>query len=262
MSVSKRTKFLLSTLFVMLPLLGVAFMGRLGFNLVYWVAFDLVVLVVSTWWSQEFDFRWYEYIIYPIPLLLLVSLAWWLFISLSICPDLGCRVTDLRVWGFWLFNVGLLYSSLLTLNILNAATVRTVPLKQAALSTLYLLNLILTSVLSYGLVYNLALHHYHILILPVLFGFWSFIMALPLLYYATGRVRLIESIVLGLLATQVGLVVLFWPTRLLTRSILLVGSSAVFLGLTQHHLNRELTKNVRREYGLIGLVLILAFLLG
>lgn len=248
----KRTKFLLSS--ILIPLLPLA-LSQLEFSLALTVFVTLSVTALAAYWSQNFDLRWYEFLIFPLPLLLVVVVA--LLFSEVRCQMLGVRCyTDPTSWLTLIAEGVLLYITFLTLNILNTATVRTVPLKKAALSTFYFLGLILTFAFTY------AHREERFLVLPVLVGIWVLAVATPFLYYATERVRLLEPVLLGLLVGEIALVSLFWPSQSLIRIVFVVGSAFVLLGVLQHHLQRDLSRSLRREYLVVGLVLALAFLLG
>lgn len=233
----------------------------------------LGVTVLAAYWGQGFDLEKWEYLVFPLPVVLVVVNIF----LLSYFTDYGLPITDYRgqIAGILDLKIGLLliveaailYITFLTLNILNAATVRTVPLKKAALSTLYFLSLLLTFTFGYVLwKEQFLVEPRTVLSLVALKGgilaSWVFAVAVLFLYYATEKLRVLESSVLALVVGELAVASAFWPAQSLIRVIFITGSAFMILGVLQHSLNRDLSKKLRREYLWVGLILVFAFLLG
>lgn len=247
---SKRRKFLLgSVLGVVSPLI----LDYFNLSLYPGVGVSLLVVVFTLYWAQGFRLGWREYLVLPLPLFLWVADYFLLIESLK---SLGARFLLAVVAGV------LLEVTFLTLNILSVATVRTVPLKKAALSALYALSLLFIFVLGVFLlrmrVEFLWSSYWWWFVLPLGVG----AVALTFLSYASDKLRLRESAVLFLLAVELLASSVFWPAHGLMRVVFWVGIVFLMLAVMQHDLNRDLSLRQKREYLLIGLILVLAFLLG
>lgn len=246
---NKRQKVLISTLLtVALYLLvgrNVANLPTEALVVARWLGSALEVILI--WWVYEFDVRLGEIIPLFAPVLSFV------YIGYSVLES-GLVL----VWWAGVLIFGLLYYVLmLVMNVINVSTVRVVPLKRAALSSLFFLAMIMFSV------YGLATHNsgwggdwlqLAIFIAMVsLFGY-SF------LSLSVNESAWLEGIVFALVVAKVFVLVNFMPASLVMSVLAAVGWSFIFLGVLQHHLNKELTSPVIREYVLLSSVLLLAFL--
>ncbi|MBU1110923.1 hypothetical protein KKB83_04885, partial [Patescibacteria group bacterium] len=142
MILSKRQKTTISTFTLALTLAlsnkSVPFLGGVAWLL------PVIVAIWLTFWALDFEFKLCEYLIFALyPALLGVN-------SFLVLNQILNQAGQGRGWldlvlllGFSLISVSIFYMLLSALNILNVATVRTVPLKKAALLILMLIGLIL-----------------------------------------------------------------------------------------------------------------------
>lgn len=248
----KRRKILLSSLILaLLPILskGFAQWWQLQLSLSLGVPYILTLFVL------DFDLRFPEHLIFPIyPLLSSLGLAFW-------SPLPGVSSANLLLVTCYLLLVTPFYYLLfLSLNILNVATVRVVPLKQVASSVLNFLGL----VLGLGLFWRLFQKGpFSLLPIVGVEGILAGLLGLPLLWDAEseGHFPLLPLLTLGLVGAELAFVTSFWPTSTFVRAVMVGGGVFVLIGLFQHRLRRELARKIWIQYLAIGLLLITSFLL-
>ncbi|MCA9392087.1 hypothetical protein KC614_02690 [candidate division WWE3 bacterium] len=155
-----------------------------------------------------------------------------------------------------IFGVGY-YLLLLAMNVLYVSSFKKIPLRQVGLSTLFLTGIIIFILLG---VY-IANSGWGINV-----GSFAWWIAICLFGYAYIRqIKEARFIVeLGLFAVvtlELMFLINFWPSNVAIAMVALAGWSFVFLGLIQHHLQKDLTKAITSEFLLISLVLLLAYLI-
>lgn len=241
---------------------------------IYSIFILLALTILTTLWALDFDLKFPEYLIFPIyPVIFTLGLFINVFLSetrLLISSSSGLSIffpsrylPAVVAAVFFAFSF---YVLLLALNILNVATVRTVPLKKAALSTLYLVGIVI-AFLSIRGVLTLELR------LPILFlsifltGFFlagAFFYLVQIETVQQGetpganppRTFWMKSVVLALITAEMGLVTSFIPLSDLVRTTFLTGMAFLLIGFWQHHIQRILTRKVIWEYVAVGLSLV------
>lgn len=247
MHLSKRQKFIFLsaglTLFLWLtPLV----LPRFTF-----LTLSLALTFLITLYALGFDLRFPEHLIFPIYPILLVLAVW-----------LHRPATNHFSYPIILYTLSIfftLYLLFLTLNILNIATIRTVPLKKAALSTLYFLGLTIGFFSIRGI---LALNLFSFLF-AVCFLLLSCLLTVPLVYVVQPRpkLKIFETTIISLLSTEIALVTSFLKVLSpMVLSIFLIAILFLLIGLFQHCIKRTLSKRVLWEHAVVGVILI-SFLL-
>ncbi|MBM4402533.1 MAG: hypothetical protein FJ044_04795 [Candidatus Cloacimonetes bacterium] len=252
-SISKRQKF------ISLSFLLTFFLWFLPPALPAFVALSisLGLTFLVTLYALDFDLRFPEHLIFPIyPMLLAIAV-------LLHRPETS-QFSFLLIF-YTLAILFTFYLLFLTLNILNIATVRTVPLKKAALSTLYFVGLIIGFFNIKGV---LQLH-------PSNFSFFIFhfslnvALTLPLIYSIQikpspieeeispkPKILVPEILVLGLLSSEIALVASFLKTSPISLATFLAGILFLLISITQHIIKKTLTKKIIWEHAAVGVSLI------
>ncbi len=208
-----------------------------------------LVLIESSllWWVFDFDVRPRELLPFFLPAILYLLISYLVVTGLPLSQQLF-MVVGLTV---------LYYLLVLALNILNVATVRTVPLERPALSTLFFIGMIMFSL--YGL--TIIQSGWGIRREVVLFWVALFAFGYSFLSITTGKAGLwFETLIYALVSLKIVILINFWPALPLVAILALVGWSFVFLGVLQHHLNKDLNSALIREYLLITALLLVVFI--
>lgn len=205
----------------------------------------LALTFLTTLYALGFDLRFPEHLIFPIYPILLVVAAW-LHRPATSHFSFFIIVYTLSIF----FTIYLLF---LTLNILNIATVRTVPLKKAALSTLYFLGLIIGFFSIRGV---LALHPFSFLF-AVCFLLLSCLLTVPLIYVIQPRskLKIFEIAIISLLFTEIALVTSLLKVSPMILSLFLIAILFLLIDLLQHCIKRSLTKRILWEHTVVGVIL-------
>lgn len=153
------------------------------------------------------------------------------------------------------------YSLLLSQNVFNVASIRTIPLYRAASTTAFLFTLITAFFL-----FN-VIHAFHLLFIWnfLLVFFVSFLMVLQILWSIEMKEKLdisiiTQSFILSLSLGELSLVLSFWPMATTMWSLTLASVMYVLVGLSTHVLRDRLTRRVVWEYLIIGaLIFMVAF---
>jgi hypothetical protein len=233
---TKRAKAVATTLFLM----G----GIYLFPEWWWLT--TVVSLIGVYWFLDFDLKLPEFLAFLyIPLLCAIVIYFadqevigWLKVFLYVAGGVGY------------------YILLLALNIVNVATVRTVPLKRAAHSTLYSIGLMLFFIA------GLRLAHWGWGAYEYLFAYWVGLSLFALMYLKLifNRFYWIETSVFAFISVQIVVLISFWPSAQWVSVAAVVGWSFIYLGLIQHVVDKSLNNSILREYSIFGLLLFLALL--
>lgn len=159
------------------------------------------------------------------------------------------------------YAVGL-YALLLTANIYNVATARTIQLLRAAHAVGFVLSLV-TCFFLFNWLLSLRLEFYintfgmALISLPLfLQGFWSIelehILSREVLYLTSG---------LGLVVAEIAAILSFWPITVPVGSLALTSIVYIGLGLGQAKLQQRLFEKTVREYLIVGLLVFIAMFL-
>lgn len=150
----------------------------------------------------------------------------------------------------------LIYLILLSQNVFNVASQRTIPLYRAA-STASLIFTMLTAILLFSVIYTLRFNFYinGIMILVV-----SFILSISILWNVEmDKLKtkiLIYSFVVSLLVGELASAISFWPILPLLWSISLSIYLYSILGMLHHYLHDRLTGRLIWEYASIGFLVL------
>lgn len=220
-----------------------------------------VFTFLATLYTLGFDLRFPEHLVFPIYPVLLV-LAAWLHRPATIHFS-----SPVILYTFSIFFT--FYLLFLTLNILNIATIRTVPLKKAALSTFYFLGLIIGFFNIRGV---LSLYPSNFIFVIFYFVF-SFILVLPLIYVVQikssstkeeisprPKLKILEIAAVSLLSIEMALTTSFLRASPTILSIFLTAILFLLIGLLQHCVKRTLTKRILWEHAVVGVILVVFLL--
>lgn len=153
------------------------------------------------------------------------------------------------------------YTLLLSQNVFNVASIRTIPLYRVASTTVLVLTLI-TAYLLFNVIFSLNLTFFLNGLVVALISFplimqmmWSIEME-----HISGMV-LIYSLIISLLCGEMALVLSFWPIYKSLASLLLATVLYITLGVSTHHLRERLSRGVVWEYlGWGGLIFLVSLL--
>ena len=199
------------------------------------------------------DLRREEWVVLPL-YSLLATIIYYTWISPNIMTVIGALISAV---GYGVIMYGLL----LTLNIINIATVRTIPLVRPANTVLSLAGL----AGSFGLYYLILVNQPPVLNWVLAVGGSTLLIAWPLTWVSQSpKLRFQRSLawsaLSALLLMQMAAVISFWPS---TFSSSLILSVILFLVLGIFHLQqkRQLSLEVKRQYIVLGGVAVILFML-
>lgn len=155
-------------------------------------------------------------------------------------------------------TAAVMYLLLLSQNVFNVASKRTIPLYRAA-STSSLLFTLITAFLLFNVLYTFRQPFYFNGLYVALV---SFILCLQMLWTLEmdkiTPLIFAYSLVLGLLAGEFALALSFWPISPLMWSIALSSTLYVYLGILTHFLRERLNTRLVGEYVVIGLLVFIS----
>lgn len=151
-----------------------------------------------------------------------------------------------------------LYVLLLMVNILNVATVKNIPLKRPALSSLYLHGLLSYFIYAYSVITAEGWG-----ITTSFFVFWASIclFGLAYLFIVSQKVIATEELLWIVFSFEILVISLFFAVTTVIASLFMVGWLFIILGILQHNSEKLLTKNIIREYAGAGILLSLLYFL-
>jgi hypothetical protein len=244
---SKRQKLVISSVGLAVALSLASFWPLSG-----WSIIPLLILsYLATAWVFDFDLRGREWFILPLYILLTSTAAY-----------IGLLWYGHNMWLHWtevVMYCVIVYGLLLTLNILNVATVRALPLARQALTFLSLAGVIGLFVLTYiilALRPNLLEWSGAVAIIATLIA-WPLIWGAKL-GQGSSRAEIGWTLLVTLLGLQLAAAVGLWPISFMT-SLAVAGGISICIGLIHHHLNRQLTQPLQQQYLFIGGVLLVVF---
>lgn len=215
----------------------------------------LVLSYVATIWILDFDLKYEEWLVIPLYALALNAIAFVVF-------EWYVSQPAIRWAGVAAFGIGM-YGLLLTLNILNVATVRTIPLIRQALT-----------LMSMAGIAGLFAAYYLLLTLQPDQIEWgigvmaaTFLLAWPLIW--SSRLGQKSSVrgsdiawtsLVALIATELGVITSFWPISFMT-GLLLAAIVSMSIGLIHYQRTRQISHSVQMQYLGIGAMLVIAYYL-
>lgn len=243
LSIIKRQRAVLTTVVLAL---GLIFLNDLPIHIGYQLIILLAVIGLLTIWFLRFDLKWIEHFRLLTPIFVYAIIAY-------------LRVQTFQPPLLWPviagFSIGF-YILLLAINIINVSTVRTVPLRKAALSTLFFIGIAIFSIWALLLIsggWGINNNLFYFWGLMTLFG-------LSFLSLVNNRMAWVEGALFCLVSLKLELLINFWPASWIITAGALVGWNFIFLGIFQHHLEKNLKNSILREYLVIGLLLLAGFL--
>lgn len=249
--INKRLKIV----YLVLSLAGLMFLSLLlpvtyaylGISVLILAAYGVTVVCLDR------DLRREEWVVLPL-YSLLATIIYYTWISPNIMTVIGALISAV---GYGVIMYGLL----LTLNIINIATVRTIPLVRPANTVLSLAGL----AGSFGLYYLILVNQPPVLNWVLAVGGSTLLIAWPLTWVSQSpKLRFQRSLawsaLSALLMMQLAAVISFWPS---TFSSSLILSVILFLVLGIFHLQqkRQLSLEVKRQYLVLGGVAVILFML-
>ena len=210
----------------------------------YLVGLEMALLTLVLWFL-DFDVRPTEYLRFLVPSFALSLIGFYQVLTFNG----GVR------WGVLVITTIAFYILLLSINILNVSTVRTVPLRKAALSTLFFVGIAMF------FMWGLLLIGRGWGINKNMLAFWGLISLFggSFLSLTSNRMVWLEMFLYALISAKIAVLINFWPATPLIAVGTLVGLNFIFLGIFQHHLEKNLKSTIIREYFIIGLLLLAAF---
>jgi len=246
--ISKRKKFLITSLILSLGFVGVQLLPeQLKFTGICLHSLLAVLLFVWALFEGLGRNATLFTLILPFFYTLGVGFFWFLLPS-----NLYARIPVVFLYG-----VGV-YVLCLTLNIYIVAAIRTIALLRAAKGVGFILNL-----LTFFLIFNLILSFKWPIYIS---SFLVFISSFPLYlqgFWTASLEKYVEPKLLGysfiasLLMAEVSTIIFFWPVTLVVGSLFLTVSAYVLLGLGQSQLEGRLFSQTVREYLTIGIAVLI-----
>jgi hypothetical protein len=248
----KRQKLALSSLALAIAL-AVALQwpfGGLALPAIWLINFGLLI------WALDFDLKKEEWLVLPLYALVLTTIAF-LFL------DWYGQLAWLHWSGVVVYGLAM-YGLLLTLNILNVATVRPLPLTRQALSVMSLAGIAGLFAAFYLLVATLPNMLEWVGGTMVL----TFLIAWPLVWSgrlgqastANYKADLGWTLLIVLIAGELAAAVGFWPISFMT-SLLMAGGLSMAIGLVHYQQNRQVTKAMQLQYLTIGAIMAVVYYL-
>lgn len=251
MDLTKRQKIIVTSVVVTFGLLSTQLVD---FNLRFRFLAGLSVLAyfLSLWALWEGINKTKAIILLILPTLFTLGLASFYFL---LPVRWGTRLPVAVIFGL------LSYSLLLSQNVFNVASIRTIPLYRAASTVAFLFTLITAFFL-----YN-VIHAFNLLFIWNSVGVFavSFFLILQILWSIKmedkiSGVVIIQSLILSLILGELGLVFSFWPMATTMWSLTIASAMYFLLGLITHYTRGRLSQRITWEYLTIGaLVFMVAF---
>lgn len=246
---TKRQKIILTsilyTILLYLSTFRIGFLNSIGANLM--IGVSCILLGVVIWWILDLERSYQLLIAVAIPSCLYFVTIHNL-LALIGNETLGWLVIILAGIGS--------YFLLLTLNVLSIGRIKNIPLKKAGTSALFFIGLILFFIWGYGY-YQAGWK-----INSALFALWMGLVAYVSAYFTliTKVPFRAELLVFSILSAELLLISSFWPANGIIAILVYIGLQFILLAIIQHHLLRDLSQRLIREYSLIALILFIALL--
>ena len=249
---SKRTRFVITSLILSLGFLGIQFLkdqnrfwaigilGLLTFALCLWSLFENLGKNMT-----------YLTLVLPVMFTLGVGFFWFLLPT-----NIYARIPIIIFYG-----VGI-YILCLTANIYSVASVKTIALLRAARGVGFVLTL-LVSFLVFDAILSLKTEIYYLvpgvfaLSFPLyLQGFWSMVLDKK-------RPKELISLALAssLVTSEIAIALYFWPVTIVVGSLFLTVSFYMLLGLGQSKIEERLFSSTVREHLIVGVLIFIAMLI-
>lgn len=250
-SISKRKKFIISSLFLSVGLFAIQ-NNWLPNRYLAITAVSLLSIPLVLWSLKEalkgpvWLFSWF------LPMLFTAGVGFFYFLL----PGSFYTIVPVII----LYFLGM-YVLFLSENIFSVASIRTIQLARSASAVSFLLSLFI-SFLLYDIVYSFRFPFYINMFLVYLISFmvffhWCWTINLE---EKISKKIIVYSLVFSLGLSQVAGAISFWPMTVVVSSILLTSIMYVILGLSQADLSSRLFPKTIKEYLMIGLAVIIILL--
>lgn len=248
---NKREKIITASSLLSLFLLSTWF-APLSFFISYKFAFmgflALCSYLLSLWALWEGISKLKAFILMVLPTLFTLSVANYFFLMPARWLALPVSI---------LFGL-VFYTLLLSQNVFNVASIRTIPLYRVASTTVFVLTLI-TSFVLFNVIYSLNM-------LFLLNGLAVFLLSFPLILGVLWSIEmeglssliLVYTTLISLVIGEVGLVLSFWPVSHTMASLMLSTMMFITLGISTQALRDRLSRGVVWEYLGWGVLIFLA----
>lgn len=238
---SKRHKIIVTSAILTLALISTWFVP-ISFYITYkyWFMGGLAVLayLLSFWSLMEGINKVKATILMILPTLFTVAVANYFFLL----PMRWLAIPVSLVYGL------IFYVLLLSQNVFNVASIRTIPLYRVASTTVFVLTL-LTSFILFDVIYSLNLLFVWNGLLVFLLTFLLVIQVLwSIEMEQVSSAVLIYTLVLSLVVGEVALMLSFWPIYHPMASLILSTVLFITLGITTHTFRERLSRGVVWEY--------------
>lgn len=246
-SFSKRTKITLTAVFLAV---GVFLLPSVPFESKYLFIFFLMVSTYGlSFWSLKYQLKKIEYVtLFVLPVLICLD-ACLIFLEFERFFQTNFFLKLMGATGIGILT----YVTLLVENIFNVSSGRSIPLLRAGHTVGYLATLVVVF-LQAALLYNLNLSPWFLVGLIFISMFTLFLQALwqtELEEHITFDIAL-SSFIFAIICSQIALAFSFWPLNPLSFGLTQASTVYLLLGLKQHQIKNNLSKQVVREYLLMG----------
>lgn len=246
---TKRRKFLITSLFLALGFAGINFLDN-QYRFIAIGVLTLLTLVLFVWslWEGLGRDATLLTLVLPTTFTLGVGLFWFLLPS-----SIYARIPVILLYGFGI------YALCLTANIFTVSATRTIALVRAAKGVGFVLTL-LTLFLVYDAILSIKAPIWltSSLIFVSSIGLFMQGLWMSILDTAISKQLFSYALLFSLGVGEISLLLYFWPVTVVVGSLFLTIAVYVLLGLGQASLEGRLFKATLREYLTVGLVVFLA----
>lgn len=249
---TRRRRLVVAALFLCLGLLATMLIGGLRVNFPALAALVVLAYPIIYWALQEEIVGFKKISLFVLPLMLTLAVGLFYFLT----PVRW--LTRLTTVGFYALAI---YAAILTVNIYNVASLRSIGLFRVGRTIGFLLTII-TALLLTHILFSFHPHFW-------LIGLGVFAIVFPLslaelwavkLAQTPAKQLLVYSLLVSFLASQFGVVISFWPTQASVSSIFVTAVFYQLLGLSSHFLGKSLYKKTLREFIVIAFLVLLIIL--
>lgn len=243
LSLTKRQKIVIAAFIISIGLLSTQMINFFFLRTRFILGLGILAYLISLWALWEGITKLKAVILLILPVMFTLAVASFYFL-------LPVRWLT-RVPVAVIFGLSF-YSLLLSQNVFNVASIRTIPLYRAASTVSFLFTLI-TAFFLYSVVFSLNFPFYWNAIL-------TFIISTPLTLQLLWSIEmeklatkiLISSLIISLLIAQLSLALSFWPVATTIWSLFLASAMYVMLGTVTEHFRDRLSKRLVFEYVTLG----------
>lgn len=238
LSLKKRHKIIISSFVLSLGLLSTQIVPFYLTNR-FIIGLSVLAYILSVWALWEGLNKLKGVVLMILPTLFTLAVASYYFL---LPAGWWTRIPVALIFGLTF------YTLLLSQNVFNVASIRTIPLHRVASTTVFVLTL-LTSFLLFNVVFSLNM--------PFIFNsivvfFLSLLLAVQIIWSIEmeniSSLVVIYSLILSLVIGELSLVLSFWPISKGMASLVLSTGLFVILGISTHEFKERLSRGVVWEY--------------